>query len=460
MNNRCAAQALAGLAALCAALSAPPAAATSDFLADIVGNGSAGIGAALRLDQSLYRGEGMRVDLLPVYLYEGDYVYLHAYRVGFKFAFDHDKRVDLFLSYRLEGYPVDAPSSLAGMTRRTPGTDAGVSYEQRFAWGKLFAEYLHDTSDDSSGSELRLGTSFERRRGRTTLMPYFMLAARDATLNNYYYGVLPSESAPGRPPYEPGGGVNATLGLNARYDLTDNWHFLAGISATRWASGVRHSPIVEDRLQLSGYGGFAYEFDQNPPKPGWDHLPLIFKVFHGASSDCNLMKIMVLTCTGTHTSDETSVNSIEIGRPFSEEPYGWPVSIVGVVGLLRHDEAGLQPDFWQLNVYLKAYYWGFPWSERVRTRIGFGAGLSYAQLIPYSEAIDQQRSGSHGTKLIQYLDPTVDISVGDIFGWKEHRDTYIGLGVSHRSGVFKSAQLYDNVYGGSNYIYTYVEWRM
>ena len=454
-------QALAGLVALCAALSAPPAAATSDFLADIVGNGSAGIGAALRLNQSLYRGEGLRVDLLPVYLYEGDYVYLHAYRAGFKFAFDHDKRVDLFLSYRLEGYPVeDAPSSVTGMTRRTPGTDAGVSYEQRFAWGRLFGEYLHDTSGDSFGSELRLGAIYERRRGRATLMPYFMLAARDATLNNYYYGVLPSEATSVRPAYEPGGGINATLGLNARYDLTNHWHFLAGISATRWASGVRHSPIVEDRLQFSGYGGFAYEFEQNPPKPGWDHLPLIFKLFHGASSDCNLMKIMVLTCTGTHTSDETSVSSIEIGRPFSEEPNGWPVSIVGVVGFLRHDEAGQQPDFWQLNVYLKAYYWGFPWSGRVRTRIGFGAGLSYAQHIPYSEAIDQQRSGSSGTKLIQYLDPTIDISVGDIFGWKEHRDTYVGFGVSHRSGVFRAVQLYDNVYGGSNYIYTYVEWRM
>jgi len=454
-------QALAGLVAVCAALSAPPAAATSDFLSDVVGNGSAGIGAALRLEQSLYRGEGMRLDLLPVYLYEGDTVYLHAYRAGLKFALDHDKRVDLFLSYRFEGYQLeDVPSSLAGMARRTPGTDVGVSYEQRFAWGKLFAEYLHDTSSDSSGSELRLGASTERRRGRASLMPYFMLAARDAKLNNYYYGVLPSESTPDRPAYEPGSGVNATLGLNARYDLTHRWHFLAGISATRWAGGVRHSPIVEDRLQFSGYGGFAYEFNQSPPKPGWDHLPLIFKLFHGSSSDCNLMRIMVSTCPSERTSDATNVDSIEIGRPFTEEPHGWPVSIVGVLGLLRHDEAGLQPDFWQINVYLKAYYWGFPWSERVRTRIGLGAGFSYAQSVPYSEAVDQERSGSNGTKLIQYLDPTIDVSVGDIFGWKEHRDTYIGVGVSHRSGVFKAIQLYDNVYGGSNYIYTYVEWRM
>jgi outer membrane protein len=40
------------------------------------------------------------------------------------------------------------------------------------------------------------------------------------------------------------------------------------------------------------------------------------------------------------------------------------------------------------------------------------------------------------------------------------RETYFGLGVSHRSGIFGMAQIFDNVNGGSNYIYTYVEWRM
>jgi outer membrane protein len=62
--------------------------------------------------------------------------------------------------------------------------------------------------------------------------------------------------------------------------------------------------------------------------------------------------------------------------------------------------------------------------------------------------------------LLQYGDPTLDVSLGDLFGARELRETYFGFGVSHRSGVFRLMQLYDNVYGGSNYIYTYVEWRM
>ncbi len=58
---------------------------------------------------------------------------------------------------------------------------------------------------------------------------------------------------------------------------------------------------------------------------------------------------------------------------------------------------------WQVNACMKAFYYGFPWKDRVRTRIGFG--------------------------------------------------------VSHRSGIFGSSQLLGNFNGGSNYIYTYIESR-
>jgi len=414
-----------------------------------------------RFEQSPYRGGGVRIDLLPLYLYEGERVYLHTYRAGLKFDFGSDRRVAAFLSHRFESFPVERiPGSLAGMTTRVPETDFGLSYEQRFEWGNVFGEVLRDASHNSGGTEWRLGAGTERRRGRLKLAPYLMLAARNARLNDYYYGVSPSEATADRPAYHPGAGVNGTVGLNARYDLTDTWHFLAGVSATLWASGVRKSPIVEDRVQLAAFGGLAYEFTPTPIRDDRDRVPLTFKVLHGRSTNCNLLPIMELRCRSINTDDRTTVDSFEVGRPFIETPNGWPVMIAWYAGLLRHEERGLQPDSWQLNGYLKAFYWGFPWSGRVRTRIGFGWGLSYAQRVPFVEARDQAMRGRNTSKLLQYLDPTVDLSVGDLIGSRELRETYIGLGVSHRSGIFGMAQIVDNVNGGSNYIYTYVEWRM
>ena len=82
---------------------------------------------------------------------------------------------------------------------------------------------------------------------------------------------------------------------------------------------------------------------------------------------------------------------------------------------------------------------------------------TYAERVPTIEARDQARRGEDVNKLITYLDPTIDFSLGDLLGSKSLKRTFIGLGVSHRSGIFGLSRLLGNVDGGSNYIYAYVE---
>ncbi len=62
--------------------------------------------------------------------------------------------------------------------------------------------------------------------------------------------------------------------------------------------------------------------------------------------------------------------------------------------------------------------------------------------------------------MLNYLDPSIDFSLGDLTGSRSMHDTYVGIGVSHRSGIFGTSRLLGNVNGGSNYIYSYLEWRM
>jgi outer membrane protein len=89
--------------------------------------------------------------------------------------------------------------------------------------------------------------------------------------------------------------------------------------------------------------------------------------------------------------------------------------------------------------------------------MGFGAGVSYASRVPFSEQRDQANRGRDTSKLLLYLDPTLDINVGDLFRVRALRETYVGIGASHRSGVFGASRLFNSVNGGSNYIYGYVE---
>src|SRR5262245_46986300 len=94
--------------ALCALLACRPALANSDPLSGLIAStGGAGLGLALRAENSLYRGGGTRNDLVPLYVYEGKYLYLHAYRVGLKIDSADGWRFGTFLSHRFEGFPYD-----------------------------------------------------------------------------------------------------------------------------------------------------------------------------------------------------------------------------------------------------------------------------------------------------------------------------------------------------------------
>ena len=87
-----------------------------------------------------------------------------------------DRRLDMFLSHRFEGFPYNRiPASLAGMAERGPGVDAGVSYQQRAAWGTIYGEFLHDVSLASHGNELRLGYNYEWQSGKLSLKPELTL---------------------------------------------------------------------------------------------------------------------------------------------------------------------------------------------------------------------------------------------------------------------------------------------
>jgi outer membrane protein len=450
----------AAFGAACIAASAA-ALANSDPLVGVVSEpGGAGIGAAMRVERSPYRGAGTRNDLVPLYLYEGKYLYLHGYRIGLKLDASARHRFDVFLSHRFEGFPYDrVPASISGMAERQPGLDFGASYEYRGDWGAAYAELLRDAIGASNGSELRLGYRYDWRSGRLTLRPQVQLALRDAKLNNYYYGVRPSEANAARPAYEPGAGVNVLLGLYGSYPLSERWRLLAGVSTTRWPKSVRASPTVADRNAHAVTLGLIYDF--SPEHLPWpEKKPLLVRAYAGRATECDVAKVARLVCTSMQTRDQTRVASLEIGRPFVERLNGWPFDIVGYVGLLRHDEKGVQPDFMQLNAYMKGLWYGFPWSERVMTRVGLGVGLSYANRVPLLELRDQEKNRRNTSRLLNYVDPTIDVSAGDLLGVRALKRAFVGLGVSHRSGIFGTSQLLGNVSGGSNYIYSYVEWEM
>jgi len=421
---------------------------------------SAGLGFAPRVERSPYAGGGSRFDLMPLYLYEGKQLFLDVNRVGVKLLNEPNQRIDVLLDRRLEGFPITkAPASLAGMALRDASVDVGLSYSIHQPWGQIKAELLHDVNSTHQGTEARLGYSKEWRSGALTWRPSLSVAWRSAKLNDYYYGVKTSEATTTRAAYEPGAGLEARIGLQATYKVSRHWSLLTGVSATVLGNGVKNSPIVEHRVLPSYYLGAVYDFGRHDSDWVATSSATYFKLLYGqATADgCHMIKIITAQCLSTAKVNPTSFSAVQIGRPFIQNFKGLPIDVVGYVGLGHHNENGLQANGMQLDLYMKAYYSGFPWQERIKTRLGMGMGVSLAQRVPYIEVSSQAANGEHTSRLLHHLDPTLDVSLGDLIGSQRLKDTYIGVGVSHRSGIFKSSRLLGKVTGGSNYIYSYLE---
>lgn len=438
-------------------LSAPPVHAQIDPLFQTLDmSGQAGLGLAISTSTSPYAGVGQVLDMLPLYVYEGDHFYLHSYRAGFKFPTSEHSHAEAFISARFEGFPYeDTPSSLAGMEYREQGLDGGIGYRYDGPLGIIVAEARNDISGASYGTDLTLGYGRRWRNGPLAISPYVSLTFRDADLNDYYYGVRAEEATPQRPEYTAGDGFNVQGGLYGQYNLTSNWILLAGIGAEYLSSEIRDSPIVDQSWLISGYLGAMYDFKDEPSL--WaERKPILVRLFYGASTDCILNQLITFRCASVTTEEDSRITGVHFGRPFMERVNGWPLDFVGYTGVLYRNDGEFQKDSWQVDAYMKAYWYGFPWSDTLRTRIGFGAGLSYASRVPYVEERDQAED-ENTSKLLSYLDPSIEINMGDLFRASRMDKAWLGVGVSHRSGAFGSSELFGNVYGGSNYIYASIE---
>jgi MipA family protein len=421
----------------------------NELLRDVLAPGEAGFQWGTRFARSPYEGGERDDDFLPQPYYESRHLRLHSTRAALKLdlgAWD----TELFVQRRHEGFALDrVPTSMTGMQQRERSADLGFYLNFRFFEGALWTQVTRDIAGASHGSELRVGYRHERWwSGRLRLRPYLVGSLRDSRLNNYYYGVRPEEATPQRPAYEPGAGVDLELGLQAAYRLGARWQLLAGLALERPSGNVQESPTTVEGLRPSATLGLMYGVALDETRRG-ERKPRIVRLLRGESSECGFLRIVALTCTGRHQKDDTNIWAIELGEPLVRGLNGWPVDLAFFFGLLRHEERGVGPDFWQIQGYVKTYYYGFPWRSYLRTRAGFGAGAAYANRIPFPEARDQAERGRDTSKLLFYMDPTFDVNVGG--------ETYVGLGVSHRSGIFGWTSAFNNVNGGSNYIYGYVE---
>jgi outer membrane protein len=172
----------------------------------------------------------------------------------------------------------------------------------------------------------------------------------------------------------------------------------------------------------------------------------------GSSSASDFDQLYTFTGLNTHPAN-TNVYGVSGGYRFVKDAFEWPLDL-SVNGSLNYfDENNHQDDFLEAAIYIKFIFKFDFWGNQLR--YGIAEGVSYADRVPYVEAQEAIEEGDNQSRLLNYMEISMDFDVGKLIRVKELESLYLGYLIKHRSGMWG---LYGGVSdGGSNYNCVYLE---
>lgn len=423
--------------------------------------GSTGLGGGLRFTSNPYIGDTDTGDLVPLYLYEGRWLFAHGTAFGVHAYRNTHFTLDLFARYRFMQLDPDGDDQLEGIEKRKQSLDAGLSLAYQQRWGQVKLDWVRDTADRHSGHEADFTYRYQWRRGPWSFSPFISVARQSANLTRYYYGVSESEALPLRPAYAPEEAWNVSYGLNTSYQFGNSVFAFANVGLTQFDDVIQDSPLVDQATAAALYAGAGYMFG-NALGPAKGASPerereWSWRLNYGYQADGNIVSDIDQGDFSKSSYADTNLAGFTMSRLLNDGPR---VDFYGRAVLYRHLEEPLQDDFFSAAAYIMAMGKGYlAWSDIPFFRWGFGFGASYAQKVPIVEQLKQERRGRETAQFLNYLEMQLDFSLNAMTkgrgGILNH--CYTGLSVAHRSGIFSTSDLLGNVAGGSDWITLHLE---
>jgi outer membrane protein len=149
------------------------------------------------------------------------------------------------------------------------------------------------------------------------------------------------------------------------------------------------------------------------------------------------------------------MTSIFYEHPLTDRILGLPIDVYIGSGLALHWSSEVQDSTFELVAKIHFYY-TFTWP--VRWRIGVAEGFSWIEEVTYIERENMESKDYRPSQLMNYLDFTLDVNLGDIFRSSALENAWLGFSIHHRSSIFESASQFGRIKGGSNYPSIYIQW--
>jgi len=422
--------------------------------------GTPGLGGGYRLGTDRYVGDEVVSDIVPLFLYEGRFVFARGTEGGLHIVNSDAFSFDLLARYRFQQLDPEINDDLLvqGLRARKNTLDGGLAMETRNDWGDIRLEWLTDLQGKHRGQEARATYAYRMRRGNFALRPWVSLSWQDDKLTDYYYGISAEETAPGRPQYNPGNAFNLAFGINSSIQLTDHFFAYGNVGFRGLDSSISDSPIVDSGFGASAFIGAGYMFSPlrrssrvSKDREGeWS-----WRVNAGYAAEENIFPYLMAGLIGSSDDADVGIAGFTVGKLIRG---GERVDFYAKLALNRHLENDLQDDIWSTAAYVMGIGKGYlPWSDKLAFRWGFGFGASYAEEVPIIEQIKQDNEEDRPGRFLAYMEFTVDFPIDRLIKSKLTRGCFVGATMQHRSGIFGLSDFLGNVSGGSDYVTFHLE---
>ncbi|WP_341521905.1 MipA/OmpV family protein [Pseudomonas sp. G.S.17] len=230
-----------------------------------------GLGLGAALSSGVYAGQDAQLTPFPLISYEGERFFWRGIAGGVHLFKRDGFALDATLSARMDG--IDRSDfgrrELAerGIDRslledRDDGVDLGLAGRWSGAFGELELDVKGDISSASDGYEAGLTYGYPIQWGQNSLTPHIGVAHLSKKLANYYYGMLPGETARGVVDYRPGSATVQRVGLDYVRPFAERWAFIANVSYEHLPGKITDSPLVDKDTDgsMSAFFGISRGF--------------------------------------------------------------------------------------------------------------------------------------------------------------------------------------------------------
>jgi outer membrane scaffolding protein for murein synthesis (MipA/OmpV family) len=426
--------------------------------------GSAALGAGLRIGQSPYLAsdneDQRQVDLIPLYLYEGKYLFIRGVAGGVHLFKNDSLELNLYTRYRFQKLDPDSNAYYAGLEKREQTLDAGFELAINRNWGTVKFDWVTDTLDRHKGQEARVSYRYDFERGPWTLSPFITWTWQDDKLTNYYFGVSEAEANPERPAYLAGDSQWVSFGLKTAWQISDRIEFFGNFGFGGADTAVLDSPLVAEEGFSSAFVGGTYLFG-NARRPDYIIEPerigeWSWRVNYGYQADGNIVSEIDQGDFSKSTLADTNIGGLTLSKLLSS---GDRIDFLGRVAVFRHfEEDEGNGNFQSYAAYIMAMGKGYsPWSKEEVFRWGFGFGMSYADTVPIAEQRKQAAKDDNTSHFLNYLEMTLDFPLRRVSKARWLQSCYAGLTIVHRSGIFGSSDFLGEVSGGADWLTAHME---